>query len=95
MAKDQKFWKRRLGNPGDMEPYYHQLDLRRIDDLDDIGFAYIMEGVKGVDMLDLNELEITNESIKLLTGLEYVKELPLAQICSPAIELWRICANKV
>ena len=34
-----------------------------------------MQNVKGVNMLDLNETDITNESIALLTGLEYVKEL--------------------
>jgi len=30
-------------------------------------------------MLDLNETDITNESIKLLTNLEYVKELRMKQ----------------
>jgi hypothetical protein len=58
-----------------MSEYYHHLDLRPFDDFDDDAFAYIMEKVKGVNMLDLNETEITNESIKLLTQLEYVKEL--------------------
>ena len=76
MPRDKKYWKNRFGDPfGKRQSYYHDLDLRRIDDLDDIGFAYIMEGVKGVNMLDLNETEITNESIKLLTTLEYVTEL--------------------
>jgi len=60
-----------------MEPYYHQLDLRRIGDVDDEGLAYLLTSVKGVNMLDLNETEITNESIKLLTRLEYVHELRL------------------
>ncbi|MBK8519417.1 MAG: hypothetical protein IPL54_00575 [Chitinophagaceae bacterium] len=78
MPRNQKYWKNRFGDPfGKTQSYYHHLDLRHIDDLDDIGFAYIMEGVKGVDMLDLNELEITNESIRLLAGLDYVKELQL------------------
>lgn len=70
-----KKWERRFGSIEKIKPYYHHLDLRRIDDLDDEGFAYLLNGIKGVNMLDLNETEITNESIKLLTGLEYVKEL--------------------
>lgn len=76
MPRNQKYWKRRFGNLEDnAEPYAHHIDLRRIDDLDDEGFAYLLTNVKGVNMLDLNETEITNASIKLLTGLEYVKEL--------------------
>lgn len=76
MPGNKKYWNRRFGGlPGNTEPYQHHLDLRRIDDLDDEGLAYVLTGVKGVTMLDLNETEITNESIKLLTGLEYVKEL--------------------
>lgn len=74
--KSNKKWKHRFGNlNGKVEPYFHHLDLRRIDDLDDEGFTYLMASVRGVNMLDLNETEITNESIKLLTGLEFVKEL--------------------
>lgn len=34
-----------------------------------------MTNVKGVDMLDLNEAEISNKSIRLISKLEYVKEL--------------------
>ena len=74
--KNNKKWKHRFGDlNGKVESYCHHLDLRRIDDLDDEGFAYLLTNVKGVNMLDLNETEITNASIKLLTGLEYVKEL--------------------
>lgn len=75
-AKFQKELKRRYGKLAEsMSEYYHHLDLRPFDDLDDDAFAYIMEKVKGVNMLDLNETEITNESINLLTRLEYVNEL--------------------
>src|SRR6187399_1195593 len=74
--KINKQLKHRFGKLAEsMAAYYDHLDLRFIDDLDDAGFAYIMARVKGVNMLDLNETEITNESIKVLTGLEYVKEL--------------------
>ncbi len=77
-AKLQKELKRRYGKLAEtMEEYYHHLDLRSLDDLDDDVFAYIMPKVKGVNMLDLNETGITNESIKQLTKLEYVNELRL------------------
>lgn len=58
-----------------MVAYYDHLDLRGLDDLDDDAFACIMEKVRGVYMLDLNETGITNQGIKLLTRLEYVKEI--------------------
>lgn len=77
--KEREYWKRRFGNltAADMEPYYHHLDLRRFWELDDEGLAYLLTNVKGVDMLDFNEAEITNEGIRTLTKLEYVKELRL------------------
>lgn len=75
--RERKYWKRRFGDltAESMEPYYHQLDLRSWDDLDDEGFEYLLTNVKGVNMLDLNETGISDESIKLLTKLEYVTEL--------------------
>lgn len=74
--KIEKELKRRYGRMAEsIEPYYHHLDLRLLDELDDDAFAFIMKKVKGVNMLDLNETAITNESIKLLTRLEYINEL--------------------
>lgn len=58
-----------------MQDYYHQLDFRMLDDFGDEEFAYVMPKVKGVNMLDLNENEIGNASIELISKLEYVKEL--------------------
>lgn len=76
MSKREKYWKRKFNNLGDrVEPYYHHFDLRPFDHLDDEGFAYLTTNLKGVYMLDLNETEITNNSIKLLTRFEYVTEL--------------------
>lgn len=75
-----------------MEPYYRQLDLRPLSDLDDEAFAYIIQAVKGVEMLDLNETEITAESIRLLANWEYLKELRLRgcrQIDNDAIPYFR------
>lgn len=74
--KRQKELKRRYGRlAASMEPYYHHLDFRPLSELDDEGFAYLMEKVRGADMLDLNETDIGNDSIRQLTRLEYVKEL--------------------
>lgn len=74
--KKEKELKRRYGKLAEgMEPYYHHLDLRPLDELDDDGFAFIMKNVKGVNMLDLNETNIGIESMALLAKLEYVKEL--------------------
>ena len=79
-TRRQKELQRRYGKLADsMEPYYHHLDLRPLSELDDEAFAYIMKNVKGVNMLDLNETEIGNKSITLLTSLEYVKELRLKE----------------
>ncbi len=81
--KDTKVIKeleRRLGTvAASMAPYQDHLDFRLFDNLSDDAFAYLMHNVKGVNMLDLNETDITNESIVLLTGLEYVNELRAKQ----------------
>ena len=76
MARENKKLAWRFGKmAASMEPYYHQLDFRKFDDFGDEAFAYLVKNVKGVDMLDLNETEITNDSIELMTRMEYVKEL--------------------
>ncbi len=74
MARKIKYWQQRFG-PLNTEPYHHHFDVRQIPDLDDEGLAYMLTHVRGINMLDLNETEITNDSIKLLTHLEYVNEL--------------------
>jgi hypothetical protein len=76
MPRNLKYWKRRFGAI-EAIPYHHHLDFRGIPDLDDEGLAYQLTHVKGVNMLDLNETEITNASIALLTRLEYINELRL------------------
>jgi hypothetical protein len=77
--KNRKYWKRRFGSDAaeKISGYIHHLDLRRIDDLEDEGLDYLLSKVKGINMLDLNETEISNASIKRLTELEYIKELNL------------------
>ena len=60
--------------------YWDHFDLRPIPDLDDEGLEYVLTYAKGINMLDLNETEITNKGIKLLTKLEYIKELRLKSV---------------
>jgi len=74
MARKTNYWQQRFGALN-TEPYHHHFDVRQIPELDDEGFAYLLAYVKGINMLDLNETEITNASITLLTKLEYVNEL--------------------
>lgn len=76
MPKNAKYWKSRI-KPVNTTAYYDHYDLRPLDDLNDDGLAYLLTNVKGINMLDLNETEITNASIALLTKLEYVVELRL------------------
>ena len=74
MPRNKKYWSQRFGQLTSVE-YHHHFDLRPISDLDDEGLAYLLSPVKGINMLDLNETEITNASIKLISNLEYVHEL--------------------
>jgi hypothetical protein len=72
-AKTLKMLKHRYGKlEASIEPYYHHLSFQMFDDFDDDAFAYIIAKVKGVNMLDLNETEISNNSIRMLTRLEFV-----------------------
>ncbi len=59
--------------------YVDHIDFRFYDNFNDEAFAFLMKNVKGVNMLDLNETDITNESIKLLANLEYVNEIRARQ----------------
>ncbi len=71
---------RLYGNVADsLVGYIDRIDFRFFDDFDDEAFKFLMRNVNGVNMLDLNETEITNESIKFLTILEYVKEIRAKQ----------------
>ena len=60
MARNKRYRKRKLGDLAEsIEPYYHHFDPSQIIDLDDDGFAYLLINLTGVNMLDLNETEIT------------------------------------
>lgn len=75
MARDKKYWMKRLGKVEYTSSYHDHLDFRGIPDLNDAGLAYFLSNIKGIKMLDLNETDITNESIRQLTRLEYVNEI--------------------
>lgn len=76
IAKAKKELEHRFGKLHESLAGYHDhIDFRSLDDFDDDAFAWLMQNVKGVNMLDLNETDISNESISLLVNLEYVKEL--------------------
>jgi hypothetical protein len=77
MARDTKYWKKRLGKKTTDTSFQDHMDFRGLPELNDAGLAYYLKDVKGINMLDLNETEITNEAIKELTTLLYVNELRL------------------
>lgn len=75
-AKSKKELEGRFGRMAEsISGYQEHIDFRLLEDFNDEAFAYLMENVKGVNMLDLNETDISNDSITLLTHLEYVNEL--------------------
>ena len=75
-AKAKKELQRRYGNIAkNMSEYHHHLDFRFFEDFEDEAFFFVMQNVKGINMLDLNETQITDKSIKLLSKLEYINEL--------------------
>lgn len=76
--KLQKELIRRYGRlESTMQAYYTHLDFRRLDNLEDAGFAFLMQRVRGAEMLDLDDTDISDGSIEIVARLEYVKELRL------------------
>ena len=73
--KREKHWKEQFKNARWGE-YPARLNLRGLR-LDDEGLRYVLKFIKGVNQLDLDENEISNESLQLLSPLEYVNELRL------------------
>ncbi|HEY9364235.1 MAG TPA: hypothetical protein VIQ00_13295 [Chitinophagaceae bacterium] len=51
----------------------------RTSEIDDYGLSQMVTVVKSIDMLDLDDTEITNEGIMHLTKLENLKELRLKE----------------
>ena len=76
--KKRKELERRFGKlAASLPPYPEHLDLRPFADLDDDGLAFLLQRVRGVQQLDLLEAAISNQSIRLLSTLDYVQELRL------------------
>lgn len=75
-AKAKKELERRYGKFYEsMVGYHDHIDFRMLDEFNYEAFAYMMEDVKGVNMLDLNGTDIGNGSIALLSSLDYVNEI--------------------
>ncbi|MEO6868488.1 MAG: hypothetical protein ABI168_02515 [Ginsengibacter sp.] len=82
-ARAKKELEHRFGKLSEsMVGYHDHIDFRMLDNFNDEAFGYLMEKVKEVNMLDLNETDITNESITILNNLEYVNELRVKQCCN-------------
>lgn len=73
--KKSKIKTKGIAKNQDTSAYVDHMDFRALPELSDDGLANYLKGVCGINMLDLNETEITNESITLLSKLEYVYEL--------------------
>ena len=77
MARNTKYWEKRLGTETTDSGFQEHMDFWGLPELNDAGLAYYLRDVIGINMLDLNETEITNEAIKILTTLLYIDELQL------------------
>lgn len=55
--------------------YEDHLDFRGLPELNDDGLFHYIKNLRGINMLDLNETEITNNAIEMISKLEYVTEL--------------------
>ena len=76
--KAEKELKRRYGQLAEsMEPYYHQLDLRPFDDLDDYAFGCIayLNQLPSLKFLHLKSTAVTISGLLQLTNLPELKEL--------------------
>ena len=80
--KEQKFWGTFAFFSTPQLPYSIPTHLERVnfriwDHVDDEQIEMMVTHVQSINMLDLDETEITNYSIQLLTKLSFIKELRL------------------
>jgi hypothetical protein len=74
VAKAKKELERRFGKLHESLTGYHDhIDFRSLDDFDDNAFAWLMQNVKGVNMLDLNE---TDNMISIIMPLDLLEIWP-------------------
>lgn len=76
--RERYLWNKYFGleNPDHLPIYVKHANLRT-SDINDEGIALMVNRITSIEILDLDETDITNESVKLLTRLEGLKELRL------------------
>lgn len=79
--QEKEFWQGfNIQDPEEAPHHVNHVDLR-CSTITDHQLALLVSRIRSIEMLDLNETEITNEGIKHLTKLEYLAELRL-KLCS-------------
>ena len=80
--KEQQFWstfayfsKPQL--PDGIPTHLERVNFRIWDRVEDEHIELMMQHVQSINMLDLDETEITNNSVELLTKLDFLKQLRL------------------
>lgn len=77
--QEKEFWQRfNIHDPEEAPHHVNHIDLRCSTITDD-QLAMLVSRIRSIEMLDLNETEITNEGIRHLGGLEYLAELRLKE----------------
>lgn len=76
--REKYLWNKYFGldNPEGLPIYVKRANLRT-SDIDDEGIEVMVKRITSIEILDLDETNITGESVKLLTRLEGLKELRL------------------
>jgi hypothetical protein len=79
--KIESFWSNflyfnKLAHLEEITPHLRRVNFR-LHGVNDEGLLLMMNKVKSIDMLDLDETAITNEGIRYLLNLTYLKELRL------------------
>ena len=86
--REREFWKTfGIEDPEQVPPHYHHVDLR-CSGISDEELGLMTARIKRIEMLDLNDTEITALGIENLNGMEYLAELRIkdcAQIDDDAI----------
>jgi Leucine-rich repeat (LRR) protein len=76
--REKYLWNKYFGidNPEGLPIYVRHANFRT-SEIDDEGIELMVKRITGIEILDLDETNITGESVKLLTKLQGVKELRL------------------
>ncbi|MGB8192948.1 MAG: hypothetical protein WCF67_13555 [Chitinophagaceae bacterium] len=76
--RERYLWDKYFGieNPDNLPIYVKHANFRT-SEIDDEGIQLMVKRITGIELLDLDETNITNEAVKLITKLEGLKELRL------------------